>query len=81
VAQQENLFLRLFTPRNGRDPRTAAAAFPSGDISFLDGIAPIGNKFHKAGDTGPQGEPNQAAGDYSRTISFYFGELAAPAPR
>ena len=80
VTPDENLFLRLYTPRNGPDPKGSQAAFPSGDISFLDGIAPIGNKFHSANATGPQGEPNDAKGDYAHTLFFYFGEPAS-APR
>ncbi len=77
VTPDENLFLRLYTPRNGPDPRFTAAAFPSGDISFLDGIAPIGNKFTKASDTGPEGAPNTGAGNYKHTIYLHFGDLAA----
>lgn len=80
VAGEENLFLRLFTPRNGPDPRGAEGAFPTGDISFLDGIAPIGNKFHKADATGPQGEPNHTNGNYIRTIYLYFGDLKTVTP-
>ena len=78
VTPDENLFLRLYTPRNGPDPRGSAAAFPTGDISFLDGIAPIGNKFHDAAATGPQGAPNIARGDYEHTLFFHFGAANAP---
>lgn len=81
VTPDENLFLRLYTPRNGPDPRTTVAPFPSGDISFLDGIAPIGNKFNRARDTGPEGFPNEAAGDYQHTVYFFFGDLGAAASR
>ncbi len=85
MAQEDNLFLRLFTPRNASDPRTAVAAYPSGDISLLDGIAPIGTKFSKPADTGPEGEPNNPAAAYEkalyyRTLYFYFGDLATPTP-
>lgn len=73
VTPDENLFLRLYTPRNGPDPKGSAAAFPDGDISFLDGIAPIGNKFHGAVANGPQSAPNDAKGDYGHTLFFYFG--------
>ena len=74
VTPDENLFLRLYTPRNGPNPKNTAAAFPGGDISFLDGIAPIGNKFHDAKANGPQSAPNQAKGTYKHTLFFYFGE-------
>jgi hypothetical protein len=76
VTPDENLFLRLYTPRNAPDPRGAAAPFPNGDISFLDGIAPIGNKFHAATDTGPQSAPNNGRGDYVHTLFFFFGEMS-----
>ena len=73
VTPDEKMFLRLYTPRNGPDPKNTAAAFPNGDISFLDGIAPIGNKFHDAKANGPQSAPNQAKGLYQHTLYFYFG--------
>ncbi|RYG71017.1 glycoside hydrolase family 2, partial [bacterium] len=76
VTPDENLFLRLYTPRNGPNAQGAASVFPAGDISFLDGIAPIGNKFHPAGETGPQSAPNNARGDYEHTLFFYFGEMS-----
>ena len=73
VTPDEDLFLRLYTPRNGPDPKNSAAAFPTGDISFLDGIAPVGNKFHDAKANGPQSAPNDAKGTYKHTLFFYFG--------
>ncbi|MFG1602668.1 glycoside hydrolase family 2 TIM barrel-domain containing protein [Actinoplanes sp. NPDC049265] len=73
VAAEENLFLRLFTPATGPDPQTATATYPTGDISFLDGIAAIGNKFHAAAALGPESQPNTAAStDYHRTLYFKF---------
>ncbi|HEX8236017.1 MAG TPA: glycoside hydrolase family 2 TIM barrel-domain containing protein [Abditibacteriaceae bacterium] len=80
VTPDENLFLRLYSPRNGNDPRFTAAAFPAGDISFLDGIAPMGSKFEKPSDTGPEGAPNVATGDYQRTIYLYFGNPTTRTP-
>jgi hypothetical protein len=73
VAAEEGLFLRLFTPATGPDPQTATAPYPADGISFLDGIAPIGNKFHGAASLGPESQPNVAAGDYHRSIYFRFG--------
>ncbi|GLY93981.1 glycoside hydrolase family 2 TIM barrel-domain containing protein [Actinoplanes sp. NBRC 103695] len=73
VAADEGLFLRLFTPAAGPDPITATAPYPSKGLSFLDAIAPIGNKFHSAGVLGPESRPNVGAGDYHRTIYFRFG--------
>ena len=73
VAAEEGLFLRLFTPAVGPDPITATAPYPSKGLSFLDAIAPIGNKFHSVGALGPESRPNAATGDYHRNIYFRFG--------
>ncbi|MCZ4125360.1 glycosyl hydrolase 2 galactose-binding domain-containing protein [Streptomyces sp. H39-S7] len=73
VSAQENVFLRLFTPAQPADSGNAAAPFPGGNLSFLDGIPAIGNKFHPATSVGPAGQPNTAAGTYARTLYFRFG--------
>jgi hypothetical protein len=72
VAAEEGLFLRLFTAAAGPDPRNATAPYPAGNISFLDGIPPIGNKFHNVTQLGPESQPNTAVGDYHRSIYFRF---------
>jgi hypothetical protein len=72
VAEDENLFLRLFTPRWGVDPRFTAVPFPAGDISLLDAIPPTGTKFDPPANLGPESQPNQAAGDYRRTVYLRF---------
>ncbi|UOX90796.1 glycoside hydrolase family 2 [Amycolatopsis sp. FBCC-B4732] len=72
VAAEEGLFLRLFTPAPGPDPQHAVTGYPAGGISFLDGIAPIGNKFHDVTALGPESRPNAATGDYHRTVYFRF---------
>ena len=73
VTADEDLFLRLFTPSYGWDPRNTQVPVPAGDISFLDAIPAVGTKFDPAANTGPQGQPNQATGDYRRTLYFRFG--------
>jgi hypothetical protein len=72
VAAEENLFLRLFTPSVGVNAQNAAVPYPAGGLSFLDGIPPIGNKFHGVSALGPESLPNIAAGDYHRSIYFLF---------
>ncbi|PRY41270.1 glycoside hydrolase family 2 TIM barrel-domain containing protein [Umezawaea tangerina] len=72
VSEQEGLFLRLFTPAVGPDPLHATAPYPAGGLSFLDGIPPIGNKFHDVGQLGPESAPNAAAGNYHRSLHFRF---------
>ena len=51
------------------------ALFPVGDISFLQDIAPIGNKFHTAAETGLQGQANPATGECNVSFSLFFGPL------
>lgn len=72
VAEDEELFLRLFTPVQGADHRTARAAYPDGDISFLDAISAMGTKFNPPGNLGPESQQNTATGDYARTLYFSF---------
>ncbi len=84
VAASDDLFLRLFTPREPEgaafDPRSTHVEFPDGDISLLHGIAPIGTKFHTATAHGPAGQPNTVPRSghlYEATVYFYFGDPAA----
>jgi hypothetical protein len=75
VSEHESLFFRNFSadyPSKGS--RGTAPPFPKGHLSFLDGIAPQGNKISvvDAPKMGPQGEPNEAQGDYRRTLYFHF---------
>jgi len=78
VATAEDTFLRLFTPREAKDPMQTSVDFPPGDISLLSGIAPIGTKFHPAEAHGPQGGPNRVRrlGQwYQRELFLFFGTL------
>jgi hypothetical protein len=56
LAETPKLFLRVLTPENGPHPENATFSMPPGDLSLLHTITPIGNKFHKAADTGPMAE-------------------------
>lgn len=53
----------------------AVAPVPDCGLGFLDAIPPIGSKFKEARFGGPQGQPNVAHGEYSGSLSFYFGNL------
>ena len=68
-------FVRLFTPQMGTTPLNAIAAFPRGDISLLHEIAPMGNKFHSADNTGPQGTLVTENKTISGSSYLYFGKL------
>ena len=55
----ENLFLRLFTPAWKTDQwHNYEPIFPSGDISFMQGIPGIGTKTQNRETTGPMGMKN-----------------------
>jgi hypothetical protein len=55
----ENSFLRLFTPAWKTDQwHNYEPIFPSGDISFMQGISSIGSKTQRNETTGPMGMKN-----------------------
>jgi len=59
VTDQEDLFFRLFTPKKSDDQYgNMQPTFPSGDISFMQGISGIGTKTQKPETTGPMGMKN-----------------------
>jgi Glycosyl hydrolases family 2, TIM barrel domain/Glycosyl hydrolases family 2, sugar binding domain/Beta galactosidase small chain/Glycosyl hydrolases family 2 len=58
-TSNENLFLRLFTPAWKTDQwHNYEPLFPSGDISFMQGISSIGSKTQRNETTGPMGMKN-----------------------
>jgi hypothetical protein len=59
VCNSRDVFMRLFTPANPQKVYNVAPAFPSGDISFMHGITPIGTKSQKPENMGPAGRKNQ----------------------
>ena len=73
ATDRPNRFFRVLTPDYGEEPLFTAVTFPTGSFSFLDGIAPVGNKFHGTHQLGPEAAPNQAKGVYEGTLYFYFG--------
>jgi hypothetical protein len=79
VAQEDDLFVRLFSFYGLSGPKNYPA-LPKGDISFLDGIPPVGTKLAMgiSNDTwnlGPAGELNKMDKSVKRTLYFYFGLL------
>jgi hypothetical protein len=77
VFDDGNVFYRNFTQKNGSTPLSANMTFPTGNISFLQGISPIGNKFQSASQTGPQGKKNTVNGSFIKTVYMYFGKPKA----
>ncbi len=58
-TENENLFFRLFTPAWKTDQwHNYEPLFPSGDISFMQGISSIGSKTQLNETTGPMGMKN-----------------------
>ena len=75
VCSSEDVFLRLFTPQFPREPFNTAPAFPSGDISFMHGIPPIGTKGQKAEKLGPMGQKHMfytSGKTYFKEVTLYF---------
>jgi len=59
VTETEDLFLRLFSPAWKTDQwHNYEPIFPSGDISFMQGISSIGTKTQRNETTGPMGSKN-----------------------
>ena len=59
ATETEDLFLRLFTPARKTDQwHNYEPLFPSGDISFMQGISSIGTKTQRNETTGPMGGKN-----------------------
>lgn len=58
-TDNENLFLRLFTPAWKTDQwHNYEPIFPAGDVSFMQGISSIGTKTQRNETTGPMGMKN-----------------------
>ncbi|WP_372651535.1 glycoside hydrolase family 2 TIM barrel-domain containing protein [Draconibacterium sp.] len=77
VAQEDDLFVRLFDFYGISGPKNYPV-LPKGDISFLDGIPPLGTKLAMgiSNDTwnlGPAGELNKMDKPVKRNLYFYFG--------
>ena len=69
VCDNQDVFMRLFTPENPKKVYNTAPAFPSGDISFMNGITAIGTKSQKPDKLGAQGFPNKYF-DYYKDINM-----------
>jgi hypothetical protein len=77
VCDTRDVYLRLFTPTTPKNAYNTAPPFPSGDISFMNGIPPIGTKSQKAEKLGASGLMNKYF-DYNKdieralTMTLYF---------
>lgn len=82
ASPDRGLYVRLFDfyGLSGVRPHPE---LPTGNLSFLDAIPPIGTKLalnisYNTSNLGPQSEPNKINGGTKRTLYFYFG-LSRPA--
>ena len=74
VNGTDDLFLGIYRPNDGENPRNTKLNVPETNIAFLSGIPPIGTKFLRPEQLGPQGQKNQAAGKYNGTVYLRFGK-------
>jgi len=68
----EDVFLGVYRPKNGPDPRRTELDLPATGISLLHGIPAIGTKFNEAHEFGPESQKNEASGKYRGSVCFYF---------
>jgi hypothetical protein len=79
ASKNDDLFVRLFD-FHGLPGLTPHPDLPSGDISFLDKIPPIGTKMSTKinalpSTLGPMSLPNKIDDLFKRTLYFYFGDF------
>jgi hypothetical protein len=78
ATPQSGMFVRLFDFNGLTTNGSVYPPLPVGDISFLEGIPPIGTKLamgvtSNAAVYGPMGEPNRFNGPLHRTLYIHFG--------
>jgi len=75
VCSNEDIFLRMLTPETPQDSYNTAPPFPSGDISFMHGIPPIGTKSQVPENMGPMGKKNMFytyGNERCKEMTLYF---------
>jgi hypothetical protein len=74
ATTSSNLFFCVLTPPV-TDVANINPAYPPGNLSILDGIAPQGTKTQPPSSYAPSSALNSATGLYSNTVDFYFGPV------
>jgi hypothetical protein len=79
IPERPDQFVQVLTPEFPPTNFVAktVVSLPQAGLAFLQAIPPIGSKFHSPRDSGPQGQPNLASGQYSGAVEFYFGRVEA----
>ncbi len=75
VCPDEDIFFRMYTPVTPEDPYNTAPKFPEGDISFMQGITPMGTKCLQTYRMGPMSDQNiyySYGGDRPLKMKLYF---------
>jgi len=72
VNETDDLFLGVYRPKDGPDPRNTKLDAPQTGIAFLHGIPAVGTKFQKPEKLGPQGHKNAASGTYRGAVWLHF---------
>jgi hypothetical protein len=77
VPNSEIPFVQVLTPEFPPEKLAGntIAPLPKCGLGFLNAIPPMGSKFQRAEIVSPSGARAVAHGDYSGTVSFYFGKL------
>ncbi len=75
VAENDELYLRMYSQIEAIKPRGTKMIWPDGDISFLHKIPAIGTKFQKADSLKPIDKGMSVEVSNSATIYFYFGMI------
>lgn len=75
IVPQNVPFMQVLTPKfpPAKIAGNTIPPLPQCGLGFLDAIPPMGSKFQAAAVVSPSGERSVAHGDYSGSISFYFG--------
>jgi len=68
--QSNDIFLRMLTPNEPKNPGRTKMIYPTGNISFLHGINAIGTKFKQSEDIGIQSAPY-----FFNSSKIYEGKL------
>jgi hypothetical protein len=72
VNATDNLYLGVYRPKDGPEPKSTELKLPQTGLALLHGIPAIGTKFKKAERLGPQSQKNQADGPYHTTVYLHF---------
>ena len=77
VVNSGDLFVQVLQPEQppAKLRGKTDVSLPQVGLAFLHAIPPIGTKFKPADQGGPQGRLDVAGGEYSGSVSFYFGDL------